>query len=115
MSPDELKQAPWSLSPRKPHTAPLLVRLHELISQNLGRELVLTQGRRMRPRFQSIFAMNRRGKALAPAVSREMSGHILDGGRVDEIGVRTGVICDANPKSVKGMGYSIVQLHPSTP
>jgi hypothetical protein len=52
--------------------------------------------------------MNRRGKALAPVVSREMSGHILDGGRVDEIGVRTGVICDANPKSVKGMGYSIV-------
>lgn len=91
------------VAPETAYRPPLLVRFHELISQNLSRELLLTQGRCMRPRFQTILAMDRRGEALAPVVSREMSRHILGGSRMDEIGVRAGIICDANPKSVNGI------------
>lgn len=79
---------------------PLLIRFHELISQNLSREFFLAKGSRMCPRFQTIFTANCRGKALAPVVAREMGTHIPNGGRVDEIGVCTGVICDAKAKSV---------------
>ncbi|KAK5796163.1 hypothetical protein VI817_005448 [Penicillium citrinum] len=65
----------------------LLIRIHELISQNLRRKVLLAQCRRMRPGFQAIFAMNRSSKALTPLMAWEMRTHFFDGGWVDEIGV----------------------------
>jgi hypothetical protein len=58
--------------------------------------------------------MDCRGKALAPVVSREMSRHILDSGRMDKIGVRTGVVCDANSEVSEGFctPYSVWDTTP---
>lgn len=66
----------------------------------------------MRPWFQTIFAMYRRGEALTPMVAWEMRTHILDGGRVDKTSVFTSIICDAKAKLVRICTPYILRAEP---
>ena len=47
----------------------------------------------MGPGFQAILAMDCRREAIAPAQAGEVVRNVLDGGRVDEICVGAGIIC----------------------
>lgn len=75
-------------------------RLHELVPKHLGRKSLLAQGRSMGPRLQAVFTVDRRGEALAPVMTWEVRRYILDGVRMDQIGIGAGVICKPRIRSV---------------